>query len=102
MNAERNGRRSNVATTGKDPPQCPHCGQAMKKWRIPLGSTWPYDYFFVCFNDDCPYYVRGWRHIWRQQRTRASYRCRLDPDSGGFVALPVWSPDALKDAVIEP
>ena len=37
----------------------------------------------------------------KNQSTRASYRCRLDPDSGKFTPLPVWSQDALKDDIIE-
>jgi hypothetical protein len=73
----------------------------MRKWRIPINSTWSNDFFFVCFNDDCPYYVQGWDLMWERQAIRASYRCRLDPDSGKFVPLPVWSVDALKDAIIE-
>ena len=82
-------------------PQCPHCGRKMRKWRIPINSTWSNDFFFVCFNDDCPYYVQGWDLMWERQATRASYRCRLNPDSGKFAPLPVWSADALKDAIIE-
>ena len=82
-------------------PECPHCGAKMLKWRVPIASTWPEEYFYVCLNDDCPYYVRGWEVMWEQQATRASYRCRLDPDSGKFVPLPVWSADALKDDIIE-
>ena len=39
--------------------------------------------------------------MWEQQRTRASYRCRLDPASKKFTALPVWSADALKDDIID-
>jgi len=87
--------------THANTPQCPYCGRTMKKWRVPLASTWPDSFFFVCFNDECPYYVQGWEHIWQQQAARASYRCRLDPDSGEFVPLPVWSADALKDDIIE-
>jgi hypothetical protein len=73
----------------------------MKKWRVPITSTWPDDFFYVCFNDACPYYVKGWDCLWNQQKTRASYRCRLDPDTSKFVPLPVWSVDALKDNIIE-
>jgi hypothetical protein len=73
----------------------------MKKWRVPVVSTWPNEFFFVCLNDECPYYVQGWDLMWEQQATRASYRCRLDPDTGKFVPLPVWSADALKDNIID-
>jgi len=81
-------------------PRCPHCSQEMKKWRVPLGSTWPDEFFYVCFNDTCPYFIKGWEQMWENMATRASYRCRLDPDSGKFVPLPVWSTDALKDDII--
>ena len=84
-----------------DTPRCPHCGQPMKKWLVPLASTWPNEFFYVCFNDRCPYYVHGWQHMWQQQAVKASYRCRNDPDTGRFAPLPVWSSDALKDAIID-
>lgn len=80
---------------------CPHCNQRMKKWKVPVHSTWPDDYFYVCFNDDCPYFVQGWKHLREEQQTRASYSCRLDLDSGKCVPLPVWSADALKGDIIE-
>ena len=83
------------------PTTCPHCGSPLKKWLVPDGASWEEEFFYVCFNDDCPYYVQGWEVMWQQQATRASYRCRLDPDSGKFVPLPVWSADALKDDIIE-
>lgn len=82
-------------------PVCPHCRQKMKKWRVPINSTWPHEFFYVCFNDDCPYFVQGWEQMWEQQETKASYRCRLDPDTGKYMPLPVWSTEALKDDIIE-
>ncbi|MFP4445787.1 MAG: ogr/Delta-like zinc finger family protein [Desulfosudaceae bacterium] len=81
-------------------PLCPHCRQQMAKWRVPPGATWPDEFFYVCFNDQCPYFVQGWQVLWEQQQTHASYRCRLDPDSGKFVPLPVWSSQALKENII--
>lgn len=82
-------------------PKCPYCNKRMQKWKVPENSTWPYYFFYVCFNDDCPYFVEGWQHLWKEQHIRASYRCRLDPDSGKRVPLPVWSSKALKDDIIQ-
>ena len=82
-------------------PMCPHCGQEMKKWKVPIASTWANEFFYVCFNDECPYFVQGWEHMWEQQATKASYRCRLDPDTGEHGPIPVWSYDALKDDIID-
>lgn len=81
-------------------PACPHCGHPMKKWKVPLNSTWRQDFFYVCFNDDCPYFIEGWEETWEKQQTRASYRCRMDPDTGTCAPLPVWSYDALKEDII--
>ena len=58
-------------------------------------------FFYVCFNDRCPYYIRGWEHVWAAQQIHASFRCRLDPDSGKWVPLPVWSAEALKEDIID-
>jgi len=85
----------------KKAPPCPHCGQEMKKWKVPIASTWANEFFYVCFNDECPYFVKGWEHMWEQQATKASYRCRLDPDTGEYGPIPVWSYDALKDDIID-
>ncbi len=85
----------------KKAPLCPHCSQEMKKWKVPIVSTWANEFFYVCFNDECPYFVQGWEHMWEQQATKASYRCRLDPDTGEYGPIPVWSYDALKDDIIE-
>jgi len=85
----------------KKVPRCPHCGQEMKKWKVPIASTWPNEFFYVCFNDACSYFVQGWERIWEQTAAKASYRCRLDPDTGKCAPLPVWSSDALKDDIIE-
>jgi hypothetical protein len=84
-----------------DVPLCPYCKQRMKKWRVPVNSTWSHDFFYVCFNDQCPYFVRGWQHLWEVQQIHASYRCRLEPDSGKCVPLPVWSTDALKEDIVD-
>ena len=82
-------------------PLCPHCGQEMKKLKIHIASTWTNEFFYICFNDECSYFVQGWERVWEQQATRASYRCRIDPDTGKGAPIPVWSYDALKDNIIE-
>ena len=85
----------------KDVPNCPHCGSIMKKWKVPDNSTWITEFQWICFNDDCEYYVKGWDWMMSQHQVRASYRCRIDPRSGKDNPMPVWSKDALKDDIIE-
>lgn len=85
----------------EDKTICPHCGQKMKKWTVPAMSTWSSEFFYVCFNDECPYFVRGWKQMEDSVQNKCSYRHRYDPDSGSTGPLPVWSKDAGKDQIIE-
>ena len=83
-----------------DSPSCPHCGCPMSKWRNPQQATWTGEFQYVCFNDDCAYYVRGWQWMREQFNVPASYRHRFDPTTGEQGPLPVWSPEALRNDLI--
>ena len=85
----------------QETPLCPHCGSEMKKWATPDGSTWISEYMYICFNDECPYYVRGWQWMWEQNQVTASYRHKYDPVTGEKGPIPVWSPTALKSGIID-
>ena len=80
---------------------CPHCGSELKKWQPPPATNWGFDCHLVCFNDDCPYYQKGWAHMEQNFQQRASYRYRLNPQTGTEGPLPVWSLDAHKDRIVE-
>jgi hypothetical protein len=86
-------------------PRCPHCGLLMKKWhtpQMPFGgsTTWTTEFLYVCFNDECPYFVNGWDWMWNNYRRSVSYRHMLDPFTGETSPIPVSSCDSLKEGVI--
>jgi len=85
----------------EDKTKCPHCGVKMKKWENPEISSWGIGFQYVCFNDECPYYVRGWEWMRTQFQQEASYRYRYNPQNEEHGPLPVWSPGALRSGIIE-
>ena len=83
------------------PPKCQHCDADMKKWAAPDDTTWTSPFQWVCFNDECPYFKKGWDWMMESQGVKASYRHRLDPDSGVSGPLPTWSYEAHKKHIIK-
>lgn len=82
-------------------PTCPHCGARLLKWMPPDGTSWGAQFQYACFNDECPYYVRGWEWMRQQYQVKASYRYRLDPATGQEGPLAVWSPDAVRNMILD-
>lgn len=79
---------------------CPHCGVRMLKWYTPPDLTWGTPYQYVCFNDECGYYVRGWEWIQSRYNKTASYRHRFDPFHGSSGPVAVWSKTALRTRIM--
>jgi hypothetical protein len=82
-------------------PVCPHCNQEMKKWLCPPESSWGVEFQFVCFNDDCSYFLGGWEWMNEKYNQNVSYRYRYNPFNKESGPIPVWSKEALRDSIIE-
>jgi len=87
-------------------PVCPHCGQEMKIWQCArtafvCGSRWGTPYLFICLNDECPLFVKGWESMKRDYARTCSYRCICYPDSRKTEAMLVFSYADCKEGVID-
>jgi len=87
-------------------PVCPHCNQEMVIWECPLmtfsdGLGWGTPFLFVCFNDDCSLYLKGWENIMEHYAHVASYRCICDPMSGKMDCMPVFSREGGRGSIID-
>ncbi len=80
---------------------CPYCHREMTKWACPPESTWGEGVHYICFNDECSYYVRGWAWMMEKYAVHASYRYHFNPITGERGPIPVWDGNALKNAIIE-
>ncbi len=78
-------------------PKCPHCGKEMNLWEVPPvtfsdGLGWGSPYLFLCFNDECSLYTKGWGELEENYAQKASMRCFNYPGTDQFEFMPVFSP----------
>jgi hypothetical protein len=86
----------------KDNLTCPHCQGRLQAFSLPDGTGWDQACQWACFNDECSYYKEGWDWMWEKYQVKASYRYRVvDKQTGNDSPLAVWSPDAMRDRIIE-
>lgn len=83
------------------PPLCRHCGAPLKKWLVPDGASWVEEFFWVCFNDACTYYVEGWDWMLQQYGQHTSYRYAVNPATGAPLMIPVWSNTATRELIAD-
>jgi SAM-dependent methyltransferase len=87
----------------KDTLRCPHCDGRLRKWAVPQNpfSEWDTDFLYVCFNDECPYLVRGWEVMFRQGNRGLSYRFTYHHLRDRCMSIPVPTLHAGKEGIID-
>jgi len=83
--------------------KCPHCSEKLLKWALPQNpfTQWDVDFMYVCFNDECPYLVRGWEVMNQQGNRGLSYRFTYNSVRDQCMSIPVPNLHALKESIIE-
>jgi SAM-dependent methyltransferase len=89
-----------------DPFRCPYCGDRLKKYAVPhsvyeIDYWYEADYLYICFNDSCPYFERGWEWMWSQVRRNVSYRHMYNPTTRKSGPIPVPTNYALRDGIVD-
>jgi len=86
----------------KDTLRCPYCNAELKKWKVPqnIFTEWPNEYLYICFNDECSYFVKGWETM-AEQGNPCTYRLMYDPLTDCCNPFPVMNRNALKDGIME-
>lgn len=82
--------------------ECPHCRRLLSKWEVPDDPCidWPNDHLYLCFNDFCPFVVRGWRHMWNQGILGTSYRYLFNPETGTSTTVPIRGLTDLRPGIV--
>ncbi len=90
--------------TIKDTLHCPYCSERMRRWAVPdnpFTQTWDNEFMYICFNDECPYYVRGWDHMNASGNRGVSYRLMYNPVKDICRPVPVPSHLALREGIVD-
>jgi SAM-dependent methyltransferase len=92
-------RQAEVGTT----MLCPYCGDRLRKWAVPQTPFTEYDVEFlhVCFNDRCPFVVRGFDGMNRQGNHGFSHRFMYIAERDVCGSLPVPSLLALRSGLVD-
>lgn len=85
---------------------CPHCNETLSCCEAPPihigdGLGWGSDILFICLNDACSVFLKGWESIEKQYGHHSSYRYMELPDSKEKNYMMVGNADAFKACVID-
>jgi len=81
--------------------RCPYCDEPLLKWEVPDTpfTEWPNEFMYVCFNDACSYFVKGWE-IMAFQGNPGSYRFSYDTLRNTWRPFPVLTRKSGREGII--
>jgi hypothetical protein len=77
-------------------PACPHCKTEMEKLDARY-LDWGLPFLWVCYNDGCAFFTKGWKHMMENYGQLTSYRFMIQPDSGATGVIPAFSAQYLQE-----
>ena len=77
-------------------PTCPHCKTVMEQMDSRY-LDWDSPYLWVCFNNDCTLFKKGWEHMMETVGQLVSYRFMIHPANGEKGVIPAFSQQYLRD-----
>ncbi len=85
---------------------CPHCKTQLSCCEAPQihvgdGLGWGSDVLFICLNDYCSLFLKGWEHVGEQYGHHASYRYMELPGSKESNVMMVGNKDAFKGSLVD-
>jgi hypothetical protein len=78
-------------------PTCPHCNMVMEKMDSRY-LDWDSPYLWVCFNDECGLFKKGWKHMMESVGQLVSYRFMIHPQNGESGVIPAFSQEYLMNS----
>jgi SAM-dependent methyltransferase len=89
--------------TLRETMRCPYCGSALKKWAVPQSpfTQWDAEFLHVCFEDACPFLIRGFDTMARQGNLGFSHRFMYLPDRDRSGSIPVQDLNTLRSGIVE-
>jgi hypothetical protein len=79
----------------KEAPTCPHCQQVMEQMDA-RHLDWGTTFLWVCFNNNCVFFMKGWKHMMDTYGQLVSYRYMVTPDNGSQGVIPAFSHEYLR------
>lgn len=85
---------------------CPHCKTELTLCHAPPvhvgdGLGWGSEFLFICLNDECSLFVKGWEYIENQYGHVGSYRYMEIPDSNESYNMMVAGKDAFTGSIVD-